>query len=424
MREVLRKEIELHRYCLQFEKQSFKHDRWKGWRYFLFQEADAALLEAGLIVGISQREYQVQHGGKVNGAILEESLIPQMIGQFIGPVGDLNELTINGWRRWKASKKELSPGKAKKKALRLQKEITTQIEDFKKYLGSRKFSSPVEENYFMAEARILEDIDSIIWHQFSRTFVTVERDWYTQNSFYVLDIAKNITGALGNLVGIVAIRQKRPRMNVGANILTTTSGSFIMANPLLSRGIGLLSSKYKRRGLGLVDKKASKQKVEDLKNQVQALRAFKLGLQGDKYFQTEERVTAYIGQLGLLTDHLTREEAEDQKAYTAALGRVSVGALAGGTKVASGVTGIIASDPFARKPKKAGPLLLGGTIAYSTGTAITLVDNLKIETKREMKYRKERKDGVLPGLILDNEIEKLQEIEQHMAKPAAQNKSP
>ena len=76
------------------------------------------------------------------------------------------------------------------------------------------------------------------------------------------------------------------------------------------------------------------------------------------------------------------------------------------------------------KPKKAGPLLLGGTIAYSTGTAITLVDNLKIETKRELKYRKERKDGVLPGQILDSEIEKLQEIEQRMAKPAGQTGRP
>jgi hypothetical protein len=411
--QIIKEEIALERLNVRFEIQSVSGNRWKGWRYFAFQEPDAALLEAGLITGIAERDFQIHHSVHSQAVVLEHSLIPQMIGQFIGPVGDLDELAVNALHAWKAHRVGLGSTTVKQTSIRLKEHIKDLLEQRSIILRQSSISQSDKE-LFEAEGNLLADIADVVWRQTSRTQRTQYQLGATQNAFYLLDSAKNLTGALGNLVGLVSLHQVRPRLNVQANELTTISGSFIMVNPQLSRLMGRMSARFQSRRLAPNDRGAAEQAIAKLN---QDLRIFKKlsqssGNESETVSNPVNRMATVDKQIGRFSVRLQKDERSDQKAFTAALGRTAVGALSGSSKVASGITGIIAAGRYTDQPKKGAPLLLGGTISYAAGTDIILFDNLRLEILREIRYQRDKAAGTLPRKLLEEQLTKLDSLDQ------------
>jgi hypothetical protein len=100
-----------------------------------------------------------------------------------------------------------------------------------------------------AETRVMRDEERLVWLQYSRSLLESRKMMASENTFYSLDILKNLTGALGNLVGLVATHTADPKLNIGANTLTTVSGAFIMTNPVTSRLCAKLDANLHSRGL-------------------------------------------------------------------------------------------------------------------------------------------------------------------------------
>ncbi len=109
-RQILLKEIELERFSINFRKYNNIQGRWRGWRYFVFQEANAGMTAAGLTKQLVDRHrvienaniYRVNSSGKVsyvsNGVdrvSQEKGLLLQMLGQTVGAIGSGIELGIN-----------------------------------------------------------------------------------------------------------------------------------------------------------------------------------------------------------------------------------------------------------------------------------------------------------------------------------------
>ena len=411
---ILHKELELEKSNICFLMKSHPQSRFKPWRYFLFQEADAALLEAGLLTGIADRHHQLVHGGKIKGVLVEDSLVPQMIGQFIGPVGDLVELGLNARESWKAHKNGIDAGQSKRLAVRLHRELLDALQERESML--QKFpvlSTPLAS----AETRVMQDEERLVWLQYSRSLLESRKSMATENTFYLLDICKNLNGALGNLVGLVSTHTGDSRLNIGANTLTTVSGAFIMTNPITSRLCGKLVAKLHSRGL-------DKNYKQDIQGALASLRADAAAMQNvykvaNESASTQDRVL--LTRVELYSKHLERasqyvesQKAEERKANTAALGRVAVGLLAGGSKVAAGTSGIIAADRLSSSA--AAPLLLGGTTAYASGTDLTLLDNLSINIKRERRYQNQQKSGTSIKDDMSGELSDLNKLDNQLVK--------
>jgi hypothetical protein len=178
---------------------------------------------------------------------------------------------------------------------------------------------------------------------------------------------------------------------------------------------GKLVAKLHSRGL---DKKYK----QDLQGALDSLRADAAAMQNVyKVNDASTNSRLLLTRVELYSKHLERagryvesQKAEDRKANTAALGRVVVGLIAGGSKVAAGTSGIIAADRLSNSA--AAPLLLGGTTAYASGTDLTLFDNLAINIKRERRYQNQQKSGTSVKNVLSRELSELDKLDDQLMK--------
>jgi hypothetical protein len=416
---ILLKELELQRLSIRFMLNSVSKGRWKGWRYFSFQEANAALIESGLITAIDQRALQIRHHGVANITHLENSLMPQMIGQCVGVAGDAIELSVNAGHSIHAHELELNQSAVKRRALKLQCEISESIANHKAIptgdlVSLSAVSEPEIKALYEREVLVLEDLQQLTWMRFCTFSTTLRRLNGTQNTFYALDIVKNATGATGNGLGLISLHTNRPILGVPANILTTVSGVFVLADPLSSRAVGKFIAGRHNRGL-LVSTQAEREAAYfKLCDDVRIMRG--LAAQLDMHRASElsaliSRINVYEQHEGQFAQYVRELQQERQKAYTAALSETEVAGFVGGTKTASGILGIIASGRYSTRPISAAPLELSAAVAYAPGMAIALGVNTDLEVRREIAYQKNKKHNRLPRQILSSQLAKLDDIE-------------
>jgi hypothetical protein len=410
---IIHKEIELEKSNARFLMNSHPEGRWKAWRYFLFQESGGALIEAGLVTGLADRYRQMDHGGKIRGVLIEDSLIPQMIGQFVAAAGDVVELGLNVRLARRAKREDREVATCKKVAMEMHNDLLKLLDERESLL---KNCPNLSTSISKLETRILRGEARLAWLQYSRSLHNARKLAGTENAFYALDILKNLSGAAGNLVGIAATSAVRPKLNIGANVLTTVSGALIMTDPITSRIAGKIIAMKHRKGLDshfrqeldkvaaslAEDSDAMKRAYEKLDNQNDHLNRI-LSTRVDLYSNQAERAGRFVAT----------EKAKDRKANTGALNTLAVAGFSGSTKVATGTCGVIAAD---RLSDHAGAsTLLGGTAAYATGTGVALLDNLRINIAHERRYQLQRKTGTSANHVLLREINDLDLLDKQLS---------
>jgi hypothetical protein len=418
--EILHKALELERSNVVFLIHSHPELRWKPWRYFAFQETGASLLEAGLVTGIADREHQIHHGGKVSGVLIENSLTPQMIGQLINATGDFVELSFNAKSALKSKADLLDPHTAKTNAIRLHKELDQLLVAREQFLQRSNALSEDQKSVAAIEGRVMRDEERLSWLQYSRSLMDARKLSIVDNSFYLIDVARNFSGAGGNIVGLTATHWAQPRLNIGANILTAVSGGIAMTNPILSRISGRVGAYLQGSHLDREYNPCITGVVSDLLNHEAGLRLL-IAEQGSESISADrllfDRIAVYERELERATEVAQKLRKADRRANTAALGRISVGLLVGGSKVASGVSGIRAAD---RLSANAGAgLLLGGTTAYASGVGLTLADNVNINVRREIRYVHDRNNQILPRDILQQDLSEIERLDKRLSQNAA-----
>ena len=80
-RKILLDEIALEKFNLNYRLQTGKVDRWKGTRYFLLQEDNVVMLDAGFIATVAERSAHLGSPQNVNILTLEKALIPRIIAR-------------------------------------------------------------------------------------------------------------------------------------------------------------------------------------------------------------------------------------------------------------------------------------------------------------------------------------------------------
>jgi hypothetical protein len=416
---ILLKELELQRLSIRFMLNSVSKGRWKGWRYFSFQEANAALIEAGLITAIDQRFLQIHHHGTANITHLENSLMPQMIGQCVGVLGDATEVGVNAGHSIRAHELELDQAAVKRRALKLQSEISESIANHKviptgDLVGASAVNATEIKALYDKELQVLEDLQQLTWIRFCTFSTTLRRLNVTQNIFYALDIMKNASGATGAGLGLMSLHKNRPILGVPANILITVSGVFIMTDPLSSQAIGKFVAARHNRGFVVSTPAEREAAYFRLCNDVRIMKSLAAQLDTRRASELSallRRIKVYEQHEDQFAQYVRELQEERQKAYTAALSQAEVAGFVGGTKATSGILGIIASDRYPTRPVSAGPLQLGAAVTYAPGMALALGVNLDLEVRREITYQKNKKHNRLPRQILSSQLSKLDDME-------------
>jgi hypothetical protein len=414
-KEILLNEIKLAKFNLRYRQNSAKQGRWKGLRYFAFQEANAGLTEAGLIVGVNERMSHARHNDfkKLKFPILETGNILGGVGQTIGASGSALEFGINSYHMFDAYRK----GFGSRTAIRYVAEVDGQLDQQLADLSKAASSEPEGElkQVHQKEALVLSDIHDLLINEFRGFHVGATRTLVYQQSFYLIDIAKNVTGAVGNLYGFKALQKRNRKFNRPASVLVTTSGALIIGAPILSRLIGY--------GAAVVDKYAlDRAKLQDtechLNHLDEHLAQLKTALtNGDK-----EVCSSAVARAALYESHQTRlvkqinlSTREVRAGNSIAIQNVLSGAIVGGTKLANGITFMDAGYRWYKSPRQTNLLIGGGSIPYLCGSAYALADNVRIQAMREITYHRLKQRNELPGQIIKDQLAQLDTLETQVS---------
>lgn len=422
--QILAKEIELEKLNTYFAMYYAKSGKWRAWRQFFWIEANSSATEAGLIESevvrwgyvrnpYTRRDAKGHRKVKpINRTAVEDGLIPQMVGQFIGALGSTGELTANFLNDRKAHKLGFDPHAFAKKVLKLKSEID-QLLVKRKALVETSTIDESDRQIALAEGNCLVDIRDLALIGYQKAYVRGVKLRTFENVGYVVDTAKNLSGALGNLVGIIGAAQQKPRIGGSASLLTTISGSLIIAIPFSSRLAALVVGKALERKLSRDIDSLRVTKLEGFDQDRDNLRTLLAGSHGSEISTNVfQRMPLYVLEDSILRTRIDARDRELDESNRITQENIVVGTTAGATKVAFGVCGMLAGWKYPHKPIRANKLIAAGTTAYQVGTAEIVAETLRMRFMGERASRRLAKDKLLPGQVLEKHLETLDSMEK------------
>jgi len=434
-RQILLKEIELERFAINFRKMNNVQGRWRGWRYFLSQEANAGATAGGLVYQAVERqrvinianEMFLDKNGKVsyrtraaNRAKLGAGLVPQIVGQTIGAAGSGLELGINFYHEYQARKAGYGPKPSIARVLSIRKEIEGLFAQRQAAALAANLSDSDLE-IAKAEEAVLKDITSMGLAEYVQFHVRAKRFRAFQDSLYVLDIAKNTVGAVGNVMNLKGLHERRPHYAGPGGILTLTSGILIIGTPILSRLYGKAVARMHEKSLTKVLEGIDKRdlhKLNDDRNkllQLVAARTDKGAISPQSCSaQTLALLSTYEQQSNLKQCQLELASREIRDGTRAATENITVGTAVGGTKVTLGVCSMISGFRYAQQGHKGNSIFQAGTIAYASGSFLTVGDNIRLRIKDEWNRYRLGKKRQLPMQVLGDRLKALDAIESSL----------
>ena len=397
------KEIELSRFNELFKYENTKTSRLFPYRYFAGQESSAAGLNAGLIVGLVAREEHLNKPKLIHPVTLEYSLFPQMIGQYIGGCEPIYELMLKSRKYYSLKRNGLIPSLAIKHVEQLNGQINSIVN-----------LNPASTNeIFNQEYKVIKLLQESLYLEYKQFHVTARLFNIFQNSSFVMDSAKNLTGAIGNMIGVISIYERQPKINGPAFLLTTVSGSLIVLGPLVSRlNRAILSYRLQKEFNSDVENEYINKLAQYINSYNKLTKIIKTHPESIiNKNSLDSRLSFYKHQENIFKTSLDQIKANKKTSKKLALAQIPVGLVVGSTKIALGVCGMIAGFKFFHDPDDAQTLVADGSIPYICGTGISMVDNLRILGISQVDYFKNKKANKLPYQIYDKYLDNLDKVE-------------
>lgn len=432
-RQILLKEIELERFSINFRKYNNIQGRWRGWRYFAFQEANAGMTAAGLTKQLVDRQrvienanvFHVSNSGKVsyeqNGVdrvSQEKGLLLQMLGQTVGAIGSGIELGINIHHGRAAHKKGFGSKDSISFVLSLRDDIQVLFAKRARAIEAAHLEGQ-DLAIAQAEESVLRDITDMGLQEYFDYHIAAKKFRAFQDSLYVFDIAKNTTGAVGNLVNIVQTHERRPHLSGGAGVLTLTSGALIMFTPLLAQGVGRVVAATHRRALRNVVAGISPHTVDELELHRRQLNILlSAGSAGAGSSTCSSKSVALLSAYDLEASQRRKQFAlatrEIPAGTRSATENTRAGLFVGSTKVVLGVTNVVAGWHLTHHPHKVNSLIQGGTVAYASGAYFAVGENLRLRIVDEVNRKRLGARFELPAQVLAEKLSALDQLETQL----------
>jgi len=440
-RQILLKDIELERFNINFRSANNVQGRWRGPRYFLSQEGNATATAAGVLTAVLLREEVVEHPFKIelnskdqetevrrstNRIGLEDAIYPQMVGQFLGVFGSSVELGINLFHDAQARSRGFSPKLAVQHVEKISGSIKELFSQRQKLIGENASNIPASHILLaQVQGHVLQDLCDLALNEYSRFHIGARRFRAFQDSLYLFDIAKNGTGAAGNIIALYATAQPRSTANGPAGVLTTMSASLVVAGPIASRLIGKAVGGRTRHKISRLTAQCESTDLQRLRND-----RTELARLIDDARQTSSAEDIFLTKIVELESYNQLSEQQHQKKLDlasaeiragtrAATQNVLAGTVVGGTKFGPGVALMIGGFHFWKHPIESNILLCDGNLAYFCGSSLAVLDNARIQLKSEIQRHRLSKEHMMPGQILSDHMRKLDAIEHQLFSNAA-----
>lgn len=398
---------------------------------------------------------------------------PQLVGNCINACGDVFELGANAIRYRQMKDEGYDPQTYRTRLLALGEELDAEMAQRAEMEKGLKPGS-IELDVSIAEGQVQRDLRDLLLEEYSHYHSSATKLFVFQNAAYLLDFAKNTTGAAASIISMEGSHINHPRMSGGAGVFTTVSGALILMIPAAGRVAGNWASTVDRhilsRDYGVTMAQSTADAFRDRAKLVHAIyqttsieesnllapkgtvpvlpaptspappvsasaaqnsggplnsdpnvpqtqrplapiTAEKLA---DASLHWNTRVYAYGQLCDIMRGHEQNIKRLTLRAKHATRENIIYGSTLGSTKVALGVCGILSGWRYYNKPWIASRLQAAGNTAYASGSAFAVLENSRILYTQQRAKHQMIEQQMLPEQLYRARLAKLDEVEKRI----------
>ena len=414
-KEILLEEIELERFNIHYRLEVAKQGVHKPLRYFMTQEGNNVLTGVGLIIGVSARVPNFRTPAKLNNQALEKANEVQLVGQLTSVVGSSSEFLINGYHELQAHKHGYGAKASRAFVLKKRHNIEALMQQRDALVEAEK-AVPARRNHCQAdflEGQILSSMKDISLDEFVQ-FHSNQRGYLAfQQTLYSLDILRNLLGAVGSSLAFESNHIHNRKFNYSSGVVGIVSGSVGTALPVVSRVVGHVVKEHQKNYVQEVDAGVQPDEPE-LAKRIEKMQESCQTLITAPTDRAISRYAMYRNENSGMALQMERATVAERKARLAATENITTGAYTGATKISNSIMYTISGRDFPKNVRVSNILIGSGNIAFLSGNALAVVDNLRIQINHEIDHSKRKKKHLLTAQILGDRLQTLDAMENSL----------
>jgi hypothetical protein len=416
-REILRSEIKLEKYNLTYRLNAAKQGRWKGWRYFFFQESALGLIEGDLIAMAAYRGHNLHHANRVlRGPAANGTVLPAFLGFIMSGSGDALELSINAYHSLEAHKNGFSPEQSRRYIAGLVSEIDRKIAEREAMVREQPSSDPDVSAMQSLEGKLLKDFRNASLAEFDGFHVGSRSNLINQQAYYALDIAEKTTGAIWAGMTMHLILKGKERMCTSSGIVFIVNAAQTMLDPVLAHYAGVVAAKLDEKALAAKGLAVPSRQAAELSADCQQIKQWSKEHQNSSNAEIAAlapRVEVYDADTSYYKEELHKQAATATNARHSLITTYGWGLLVGGSKLPFGILPVIAGTKLVRS-SVVNTYYFTGAVALMPAISLAIANSWRGQISGELNYQRQKNNHTLPGQIINSRMAALDKLEQQL----------
>ena len=373
----------------------------------MMQEAGAACGLAYELTVLDQLREGRKRPLKIEIGVLRKGLTSALVGSTIAGSSSGIELTRNAILAIYNKKNGMDPRSANEFMVSHVKQLDSLLKEREDLVEQHKdhehYNLAVQENKIMRALR-----DAAVC-EYAQSHTDLKAYRARENTFYVMNIATNVVGAVAAKVGIDALVNSK--QNGPANILFTVTGALTMASPLVATAAGKVTGKLTERKLKQLFGEIPDFNFETARTQARDFDVAIKNIDQTKYPFAMSRANSYLDSSKLFHDQMKSELTIARYLNHVAVESSIAGPPIGGTLLAQGIMGTRAYYKYGKRPLKNLDLNYKGAIVGTVGTAVATGMTGAFLVGDWAYYWKLKREKRLPKQLIAERLKHLDELE-------------
>lgn len=411
--DILRKEIDLERYYLQYRVEGTKEPKYRRARYFAFQVSSAMASMASNITNVALSGSHTKVPERISVRGTRDGLEAGLVGILLDGGSSAVELCSNGYTAIKHIRNGTSPGAAVKNVVARIKEIDAMMAERDALM--KKNPDLLSISVCQAEGRVLKSFRDWCLSEFADVYADVKSTQASFNVYYILDIAADSAYTASQLLAIKSLT--RPELgNASANTGMVGDTLGIISAPASAKSYNMFYRHWRKRLSATLKEdlssaeKETKAAMDELNSELASRDIAIL----ETAASVQNRVSVYVLWSARYDKYIEQGLIDQRHQNKVALQGVISGPAISSTYLAQDILASVALNRLRERPKAANNMYLAGGIASTVGSAssLALTNYLLID---QLRYQKKmRAKGLLPEQLLAARLKTLDELDERL----------
>jgi hypothetical protein len=412
--DLVKMEVDLERFYLNYKLVGNKDPRWRRARYFLLQQGATGAAMAATGIPIIETGKNLKHPTDVRPAVFRATNRIGVVAASVGGGSDVIELSSNVLTAVKNKLQHKDPGSVKKELIHRTKTIDTLAAERAALVAQLEDASIKE--ICECEGKLLKLFRDWCIYEFADVYADVKAYQSSNNVYYAMDLTAN------SLVGAVYLLSQsaltKPQVGKTAAVTGIVSDSFYIGSaPVSAVAYKLLYNRaYKNFG------KEMKQKLYDPESEakVEMVRLEKLlanaPVERIGPFGSHARLELLELWSARYDEYVRKNEEELRHLAKVSQQNVIQGPVISSSYLATDVMGAIAAFRLEGHPRGVDSLAFAGSISSTAGSAAFFMLSNQWLISENRFEKKLRKEGKLPEQLIAQRLSQLDDLDKRLAK--------